>query len=365
MGNEIGTSSKDIPGPHEELSQMKTLEEGYPSLKQEAEMLRVELEAAFSFTSGSANEEEEILSNLRLISKGNVSGAIPIPRPGSVREIARKIMASPGRCIELIVEDFEAVVYWASCQVPPLEKDIVRERLVKRKNLLEACLPESMQQKCVAALRQIEREYLERKYVNSETMLGSKIEDIPKANFFVSEDNYAWDMQELTSAITANDGVMRNPLSKQMFSDSDIRTILEHPIGQQLKPLQLAQSQLRKGVRPETIDKIDKLGRVMLNDKSIDTAPSRLAMDEFLAYVATLPDAEQKTINQLKIPAVDGFTKQPFDYSIGESVKDAKANTTCFHKVKTHNPKKIFGKRLTRVKVGDFLSQASAYLRKQ
>jgi hypothetical protein len=56
-------------------------------------------------------------------------------------------------------------------------------------------------------------------------------------------------------------------------------------------------------------------------------------MDEFQAYVATLPGPEQVTIDQLKIPARDGFSKQPFDYTIGESVRDAIANTTCLHKV--------------------------------
>lgn len=95
----------------------------------------------------------------------------------------------------------------------------------------------------------------------------------------------------------------------------------------------MAQNQLRKGVRPKTIDKVGKLGETMLDDQTMDSAPSRKAMDEFLAYVATLPKKEQDTINRLKIPGVDRFTGQPFDYSIGESVRDAKANTTCFHKV--------------------------------
>jgi hypothetical protein len=242
-------------------------------------------------------------------------------------------MKTPERCQELIVEDFEAFLCWATCQNPPLESDEVRERLVKRKTLLEAALPESMQQLSTAALAHIEREHLRKKYVNSETMLGDNIEDIPKENFFVSEDNYAWDMDELAQAITSNDGVMRNPLSRQMFSESDIRMILAHPLGQRLKPLQMAQSQLKKGVRSDTIDRIEKLGSIMLADQGADAAPSRTAMDEFLAYVVTIPESEQNTINSLKIPAKDGYSGQPFDYTIGESVRDAKANTTCFHKV--------------------------------
>jgi hypothetical protein len=333
--DENGMSSREADAS-QELQLMKTLEEDYPSLKLEAKMLQVELDAVFSVSTGSINKEE-ILSNLSSISKGNISSAISMPQPVSVRKLARKIMTSPGKCTEIIVEDFEAVVCWASCHVPRLETDAIREKLVKRKTLLQACLSDSMEQNCVAALTQIEREYLQKKYVNSETMLGGKIEDISNANFFVSEDNYAWDMEELASAIASNNGVMRNPLSKQMFSDSDIRAILTHPFGQPLKPLQLAQNKLRKGVRPRTIDMIEILGRVMLNDQSMDTAPSRQAMDEFLAYTSTLPEAEQKTLNELKIPGIDGYTGQPFDYSIGESMRDAKANTTCLHKVSTPN----------------------------
>ena len=119
-----------------------------------------------------------------------------------------------------------------------------------------------------------------------------------------------------------------------MFSESDIRKILAHPQGQWLKPLQIEQSQLKGGARPKTIDWVQKLGRIMLEDQSTTAAPSRQAMDEFLAYVVTLPESEQRTINSLKIPAKDSHTGQAFDYTIGESVRDAKANTTCFHKVR-------------------------------
>lgn len=242
-------------------------------------------------------------------------------------------METPRKVQELILEDFESIFHWATCQNPPLELGGIRERLVKRKTLLDAALPESMQQFSAEALTHVEREYLGKTYVNSETMLGDKVEDIPRQNFFVSEDNYAWDMDELAQALASNDGVMRNPLSREMFSESDIGKILAHPLGQRLKPLQMAQSELKKGIRAATIDRIAALGGTMLADQSADAAPSRQGIDEFIAYVATLPQSEQNTINSLKIPATDRHTGQPFDYTIGDSVRDAKANTTCFHKV--------------------------------
>lgn len=315
-------------------SSEKSLEIDYTSLKFQAKLLREEVEAVRVLGRIPSEVEEEVMSNLQAISDGHISTAISMAQVLSVREIARAIIATPRSCQELIVEDFETLVRWATCQNPPLGPDAVRERLVKRKTLLEAALPESMQKFSAAALTHIEREHLQKKYVNSETMIGGdKIKDIPQQNFFVSEDNYAWDMDELAEAIAANSGVMRNPLSRKMFSQSDIRMILAHPLGQRLRLLQLAQSKLKKGIRPATIDWIEKLGCIMLAEEAVDAAPSREAMDGFLAFMATIPVAEQNTINSLKIPARDGFSGQPFDYTIGESVRDAKANTTCFHKV--------------------------------
>lgn len=333
----VPTVQHPVPGQPERMqedlsSSQKSLEQGYTSLKLQAKLLREEIEAVRAL-GGISSDDEEVILNLQAISDGRVSKAISTAQMLSVREIARDIIATPSRCQELIVDDFETLVRWATYQNPPLGRDAIRERLVKRKTLLEAALPESMQKFSAAALTHIERKHLQKKYINSETMFGDRIEDIPKQNFFVSEDNYAWDMDELAQAIAANDGVMRNPLSRKMFSETDIRMILAHPLGQRLKLLQQAQSQLKKGVRPATIGWIEKLGCIMVAEETADAAPSREAMDEFLAFVATIPETEQKTINSLKIPARDGFSGQPFDYTIGESVRDAKANTTCFHKV--------------------------------
>jgi len=122
---------------------------------------------------------------------------------------------------------------------------------------------------------------------------------------------------------------------------------------------------LKKGVRLTTITKIDELGDIMLNDQSMDTGQSRKAIDEFLAFAATLPFTERRTIKHLKIPSVDRNTGQPFDYSIAESVNDAKAGTTCYHKVRHHRYTETFRCRLTTEQVGDFLSQAAKYLHQQ
>lgn len=58
-----------------------------------------------------------------------------------------------------------------------------------------------------------------------------------------------------------------------------------------------------------------------------------------------VPEFEQKAIDGLKCPARDSHTGQAYDFSIGESVRDAKGNRVCFHKT------------------GDFIGQAAMYLR--
>ncbi|KAF1808252.1 hypothetical protein P152DRAFT_444189 [Eremomyces bilateralis CBS 781.70] len=329
----------------EVLHMEKRLEKGYRSLRLDAEILSVELSSPF--IRDASDNQAKALSVLDSISSGKVSSAVSVSQPVSVREAARGVLANFEQATELILEDFEEVVQWMTNQIGKLDTEKIRQRLAKRRTHLEAALPESMQKNIATAFQLTERDHLQRKYENTETIYGDKIEDIPPANFFVSEDNYAFDMEELAQGIAIQDGVMRNLLSRQMFSQSDIQTILAHPLGERLKPLEEAQQRLKKGVRTATIARIEELGKIMLADHSMDGGKSQEGVEEFLAFVATLPSAEQDTVRQLKVPAADNHTGQPFDYSIAESIDDARAGTTCYHKV------------------GDFLSQAADFLRQQ
>lgn len=94
-------------------------------------------------------------------------------------------------------------------------------------------------------------------------------------------------MGELAQAITSNGGVFRNPLSRDMFTPKDVKGILMHPLGKSLSALAVEQHEMSKGVRPATIEQMEKLSHILLEDQSTDTIPSRKAVDEFLAYVAT------------------------------------------------------------------------------
>jgi len=92
---------------------------------------------------------------------------------------------------------------------------------------------------------------------------------------------------ELVQAIQANGGVLRNPLSRDMFTPKDVKGILLHPAGKSLAALRVEQHEMSKGVRTETIIQMEKLSAILLADQSSDTLPSRRAVDEFLLYIAT------------------------------------------------------------------------------
>ena len=81
-------------------------------------------------------------------------------------------------------------------------------------------------------------------------------------------------------------------------------------------------------------------------DQSSDQMESRHVMDKFATYLATLPLSEQKSLDELRVPATDSHTGLPFDTSIGEAVRDAQGNRVCFHKT------------------GDLIRQAVIFLRK-
>lgn len=274
--------------------------------------------------------------------------SLELEPPSSARSVARTVRDHPADATDILLTDFKYVMNWvrASHSKPPsADKENIRELLVKRKNLLSDALPDQLRIHCDLALMHMEHEHLGRNYANTETMLMDDVRDIPRENFYVTEDNYAWDISELVDAIKANSGVLRNPLSKEMFTPHDIKGILMHPLGKPLGALAVEQHEMSKGIRITTIEKMEALASILLEDQSTETMPSRKAIDEFLTYIATLPELEQKAIDGFKCPAKDSHTGQSYDFSIGESVQDAKGNRVCFHKT------------------GDFIKQAAAHLR--
>lgn len=146
-----------------------------------------------------------------------------------------------------------------------------RNIFIDRARALEKALPDTLRTQCELGFMHFEYKNLNREYANRETMiLSSPIIEIPREEFYVTEDNYAWDLSELVEAIVSNGGVMRNPSNKQMFTPNDVQAILKHPRGKKLAALQVEQQQLSRGVRKETIAWIEKLARSMKTERGRD-----------------------------------------------------------------------------------------------
>ena len=312
-------------------------------LQQEIELLRNN-EFLRTFQPGDVAIAKQ-LTTLDAIVGGRLSTTWNPNRPQAARAVAQRIATSPTTATATTMDDLVSMIRWLQPQV--LSEDDMRAAIVKRAQAIQDVLPESLRAQAKKALVHVEHENLKRKYINDETMLGDPIGEIPRTNFFVSEDGYAWDMEELAQAIKSKDGVMRNPLSRQMFSTDDIHAIIEHPLGKGLAALRIAQGKLSKGVRPKTIAELENLAKILLTDQSTDLMPSHNAMEAFLSYVATLPRSEQESLEKLQISAKDSLNGRPFDTKILESIHDAKGNRTCTHKT------------------GDFLNQAAKFLRQK
>jgi len=353
----VGSRPSPPRTPEERAAMERELSDGYETVRARADALLREFRLV-----GDLKQREHIttqpnshIQNLQALVNGRISAVVSTRPPCSVRAVAQTMKVEPDRALDIAVVDLADVVRWrrrstnsdlTNSDSTNSNYDSLRETLTKRVGALIAALPEELQQLPSTALMHIEHEELERAYANDETMYLSPVADIPRANFWVSEDNYAWDMDELARSLVSNGGVMRNPLSRQMFSPDDVRAIVQHPLGRQLAALQVEQSSLSKGVRAATIERLDRLSAILLNDLSDDQLPSRQAIDDFLTYLATLPHLEQRAIDNLRVPATDSHTGQPFDCTIGEAVRDGKANRICLHKT------------------GDLIGQAVRHLRR-
>ena len=335
---------------------LRELEEGYNGLLKRARILHEQAKLWHDLKEMNSNGTEEHLMNIAMLAQGKLSHVVRTEPLKSVKDVAKAMTTKnerPDRSgFDIVYEDLEGVIQKLSNKSGQARTslddnyDTLRDALIKRVSSLKALVPEDVKMLADRALMHAEHELLHRSYVNTETMYGDAVSDIKRENFWASEDGYAWDMDELAQAITSNNGVMRNPLSKVMFTPADVRNIVHHPQGKGLAALQMDQSKLKRGLRPTTIDELANLAKVLLEDMTLDQVPSRRAIEEFVAYVATLPKTEQQAINSLKVPATDSHTGTGYDCTVGEAVRDAQGNRVCTHKT------------------GDFLHQAAEYLKK-
>lgn len=169
-----------------------------------------------------------------------------------------------------------------------LDKDHLRDDSFRRLSALKTSLPSRLQPQCDLAWVHIERVHFTKSYANDTTMLLLEpLSTIPRETFFVTEDNWAWDLAELAQAITAQGGIMRNPMTGEMFTPNDIRGILAHPQGKHLAAIHVAQEKMFQGVRQETINRMEALAEIMEGEQGNMWKDSWEEIMGFQAYIAT------------------------------------------------------------------------------
>ena len=297
------------------------------------------------------------------------------PKPRHVKETAEQMAADPPRSLDTAINDLSALIDYEKSRKPNLSDDELRTRLVARTNALAASIHPNTAYLAPQALMHITHECLSHTYTNDSTMVSmDPLSSIPRSRFFASEDNYAWDMSELAAALHANQSAsLRNPLSRAPFTEADVTAIVHHPLGRGLAAVRIRQTELRRGVRQETVRRLETLAKVLLEDDEESMQVSRGAMDDFAAYVATLPRDEREALNGLRCPATDRHTGVGYDASVGDMLRDAKANQVsgcCGLLFVLAGLLTLGASRLTRNiiqvcghKAGDFLSQAARYLK--
>ena len=232
-------------------SALRELEEGYHDLLKRARSLHEQTKLWDDLKVVNSYDSEEHVLNIAMLAQGKLSHVVRTEPLTSVKDVAKAITTKneerDGSGVDIAYEDLEGVVEKLSSKSGKAktllddEYDTLRDALVKRVSSLKALVPEGVKMLVDRALMHAEHELLHRSYVNTETMYGDAVSDILRENFFASEDGYAWDMNELASAITSNKGVMRNPFSKVMFTPADVRNIVQHPLGKRLAALQMDQ----------------------------------------------------------------------------------------------------------------------------
>ncbi|KAG9240632.1 hypothetical protein BJ878DRAFT_560323 [Calycina marina] len=253
---------------------------------------------------------EKVVPDFVAISSDRVSSVVRIRQSDSVNNVAKAMNPSSKAAVDIAFNDLEDMARWLNFPAnaaSKLDKDGIRENMVQRFESLTRALPEKWQASNSIALMHTHTEHGPfLKYISGDiTMLGDTVTDTSKQNFWVKEDGYAWDLEELIQAIRINGGIMRNPMTKQMFTTNDIKAIVTHPLGKKLDAVDIEQKKLKLGMRPAMIDALDKLQTALMEDQNVDRILFRHAVDSFMAFMVTLPADEQNSLDKLRVPAVD------------------------------------------------------------
>jgi hypothetical protein len=176
----------------------RELVNGYQNLRAKASHVFTNLLRLQALQKKAGLPQSKNLAKVHLMAGGSndtvYSGMRP---PESARSVARNIRDHPQEATNLVIADLEVMIKWVRAPngTPSgASIDTIRDALVKRRSAIDSTLPDGLKFHCELGFMHVEHEHLERNYVNDETMLGDEIKDIPREDFYVTEDNYAWSM---------------------------------------------------------------------------------------------------------------------------------------------------------------------------
>ncbi|KAH8676464.1 hypothetical protein BGZ60DRAFT_556046 [Tricladium varicosporioides] len=247
---------------------------------------------------------------LEALADGRVSSAVSVVPSKSARHTARVMEDQPERALDILMADLVTLVGWLRTQAPQVASSdkFVRDAVTKRIYVFNAVLPDELQKLTPTALMHLEHEEFGKSYVNKQTMLKLPIAQIPRENFWETEDGFAWKMDELEQALIANNGEMRNPINHRMFSNRDVQAISSHPMTKRLNVSHQTRPDMRtpsSGSMEETINKLEKLANTMILDISPDRLPTWKGLEELLAYLSRLQKPELNATAELQIPGTE------------------------------------------------------------
>jgi hypothetical protein len=221
---------------------------------------------------------------------------------------------------------------------PTAQANLQGEKLRQAAQQLCKAAP-SLQNIFARAVMHLEHEVCGRIYRSNgedvlETMTTDAVADIPRPNFFVTEDGYPWDMDELVQAIVAANGLYVNPMTKAAFTTRDVENILAHAAAAPLRQMHAAQAQLSPGgLSQATAAALHLVATTCLQDDSEQFAPSFHALDIFLNTTVTLCAQEQNLLKMRLFSLQDShFPYGRSRQSIMQIVADGRSNTICIHK---------------------------------
>ncbi|OAG10840.1 uncharacterized protein CC84DRAFT_1173176 [Paraphaeosphaeria sporulosa] len=298
---EFAHATKAENGVNSGNNSRKDLVEGYRGLRQKAKGIINDLSRLQAQQRQIGTPISGLSARIQAILVGQVSSGIVTVRPAANPQlVVRAIQGNPEKGMDIVIADLQDDIYYQRAQNWSRKGNASHAE-----NPLRAWL------------------FMHAEHENLRRRLN------------VTETNYAWDLSEPVQAITANGGVMRNPLGRDMFTPKDGRRILMSPHGKPLDQIQARQPEYSQGVSPETIQRLEELADVMLGEEERDQMTSRREIGDFQAYFTTLLDRKQKTVEAFRCPAYDTHTG------------DAKATELCIHKA------------------GKFTTQVAAHLMKK